>query len=432
MLCSKCKGCLQTEAYLNTAQASHSLAHHQTYQSLEQAIDAGCYICNRFWEALSAQEHVLLSSTVGEGVEPSGAYCSIESVQHYLIKLTLCGEGSAKITERFVLSDYRFWKSEVSDALVNKRGWVLQERFLAPRILHFSKRQLIWECCEKDAAEVYPDGLPLALSTSSDARFKQMDSSDYAGRVDRYRYREADGNSAPHLLWLRIVELYTASALTVPSDKLIACSGIAKRVAEIVQDDYVAGMWRRYLEGELLWMVQGNHQPGRWTRPREYRAPSWSWASIDGPITPGEPRIQDSLITVEDYHLDYWTSDKTAAIRGGWLRLRGVLKKTTLARKSSTPGGGYYWDMMLDNERVNVLEDASPGNTEPRVMLDILQEDFKEENTKGLLFSMCARSKTGDGRELQWSNAEVVDLAVDSSRDGLRLWQAMTNVSPPW
>ncbi|KAH7230086.1 heterokaryon incompatibility protein-domain-containing protein [Fusarium redolens] len=612
MLCSKCKGCLQTEACLTTAQACHSLAHHQTYQSLEQAIDAGCYICNRFWEALSAQEHVLLSSTVGEGVEPSGAYCAIESVQHYLtstslddgksyghpgcyllqvaynkpaittcfrasfllepvecantnlarqslaqstqspetlslakdwvrectahhercktpvgekpwyptrllsfdlpeasivrlletdqttpvgqymtlthrwgpvdhiiltketypqlleglplstlpqlfrdavsicrhlgvgyiwidslcifqgkdnigdwqheaslmknvysnsfcnisaadtpncsqsifnsrdprllnpqvVELTLCGEGSAKITESFVLSDYRFWKSEVSNALVNKRGWVLQERFLAPRILHFSRRQLIWECCEKDAAEVYPDGLPLALSTSSDARFKQMDSSDYTGRVGRYKYREAD-----------------ASALTVPSDKLIACSGIAKRVAEIVQDDYVAGMWRRYLEGELLWMVQGNHQPGRWTRPREYRAPSWSWASIDGPITPGEPRIQDSLITVEDYHLDYWTSDKTAAIRGGWLRLRGVLKKTTLARKSSTPGGGYHWDMMLDNERVNVLEEASPGNTEPRVMLDILQEDFKEENTKGLLFSMCARSKTGDGRE---------------------------------
>ncbi|KAF4952768.1 hypothetical protein FGADI_6521 [Fusarium gaditjirri] len=620
--------------------------HHQTYQSLEQAIDAGCYICNRFWEALSAQEHVLLSSTLSKGVEPSGAYCAPESVQHYLtsisldggksyghpgcyllqvaynkpatttcfiasfllepverqwlhtslriiskanhtvgattnlgrqnlaqstqspktlslakdwvrecnahherckkpvgekpwyptrllsfdlpeasivrlletdqttpvgqymtlthrwgpvdhiiltketypqlleglplstlpqlfrdaisicshlgvgyiwidslcifqgkdnirdwqceaslmmnvysnsfcnisaadtpnctqsmfnsrdpgllnpqvVELTLCGEGSAKITKRFVLSDYRFWESEVSNALVNKRGWVLQERFLAPRILHFSKRQLIWECCEKDAAEVYPNGLPLALSTSSDARFKQMDSSDYIGRVDRYSYREADGNSAPHLLWLRIVELYTASALTVPSDKLIACSGIAKRVAEIVQDDYVAGMWRRYLEGELLWVVQGNHQPGRWTRPTKYRAPSWSWASIDGPVTPGEPRIQDSLITVEDYHLDYWTSDETAAIRGGWLRLRGVLKKTTLVRKSSTLSGGYHWDMMLNNERVNVLEEASPGNIEPRVMLDILQEDFEEENAKGLLFSMCSRSKNGDGR----------------------------------
>ena len=314
--------------------------------------------------------------------------------------MTLRGGGSAKTTERFTLCDYKFWKSEVSNALVNKRAWVLQERFLAPRILHFGSRQLSWECCEKDAAEVYPDGLPLALSTSSDTHFKQLNSSDYIGRVGRYRYREADGNSVPHLLWLRIVELYTASALTVPSDQFIACSGIAKRMAEIVKDDYVAGMWRQYLEGELLWVVQGNHQPGRWTRPREYRAPTWSWASIDGPVTPGEPRIQDSLITVEDYHLDYRTSDKTAAIPGGWLRLRGVLKKTTLGRKSPTLGGGYDWDMVLDDEKVNAQEEVSPGNSEPRVMLDILQDDFEEENAKGLLFSMCARSKDGDGRDM--------------------------------
>ncbi|KAM6536285.1 hypothetical protein FALCPG4_002294 [Fusarium falciforme] len=299
------------------------------------------------------------------------------------------GKEGTKASECFILSDYKFWQVEVSNALVNKRAWVLQERFLAPRILHFGKRQLIWECCEKDAAEIYPDGLPPCLSTSSDAAFKQLDSSDFISRVRRYKGRQGDGNSAPHLLWLRIVELYTDSALTVPSDKLIACSGIVKRMAEIVQDDYVAGMWRRYLEGELLWVAHGDH------RPREYRAPTWSWASIDGPVTPGEPRIQDSLITVQDYHLDYCTDDKTSAIRGGWLRLRGVLRKTTLECKV---GEGYYWDMLLDGEKVNTQEDTSPANSEPRVMLDILQGDFDQENAQGLLFCMCARSKNGDGR----------------------------------
>lgn len=315
-----------------------------------------------------------------------------------VVEIALPGRESAKTMERFTLSHYKFWESEVSNALVNKRAWVLQERFLAPRILHFGRRQLIWECCEKDAAEIYPDGLPLSLSTSSETRFKQLSSSDYISRVGRYRHRQADGISAPHLLWFRIVELYTASALTVPSDKLIACSGIVKRMAEIVQDDYVAGMWRQYLEGELLWLVPSNHQPGGWTRPKEYRAPSWSWASIDGPVVPGEPRIQDSLITIEDYHLDYWTSDETGPIRGGWLRLRGVLKKTTLGRKKPTSGGGYHWDIVLDGENFNALEEVSPVHSEPRVMLDVLQEDFEEENAKGLLFSMCARSNNEDGR----------------------------------
>ncbi|RSL44660.1 hypothetical protein CEP53_011129 [Fusarium sp. AF-6] len=295
------------------------------------------------------------------------------------------GNDAAKTPESFILSDYRFWQQEVSNALVNKRAWVLQERFLAPRILHFGKRQLLWECCEKDAAEVYPDGLPSSLSMCPDAALKQLDSSEYISGIARYWGRQGDGNSAPHLFWTHIVKLYTASALTVPSDKLIACSGIVKRMAEIVQDDYVAGMWRRYLEGELLWMVQGNHHT---TRPKEYRAPTWSWASIDGPVIPGQPRIQDSLITVQDYHLDYWTDDKTAAIRGGWLRLRGVLRRATLKRKA---GEGYYWDMFLDGEKINTREKTSSANCEPRVMLDILQEDFDQENAQGLLFCMCAR-----------------------------------------
>ncbi|EEU37918.1 uncharacterized protein NECHADRAFT_88233 [Fusarium vanettenii 77-13-4] len=180
-----------------------------------------------------------------------------------------------------------------------------------------------------------------------------------------------------------------------PSDKLIACPGIVKRMIEIVQDEYVAGMRRRYLEGELLWMACGNHQSGGCKRPREYRAPTWSWASIDGPVTPGEPRIQDSLITVQDYHLDYRTDDKTAVIRGGWLRLRGVLRKTILERKVVE---GHYWDIFLDGEKVNTQEETEPTDCEPRVMLEILQEDFDQENAQGLLFCMCARSKNGEGR----------------------------------
>ncbi|RSL96634.1 hypothetical protein CDV31_013407 [Fusarium ambrosium] len=420
MLCLKCQECLQKEP--SPTLTSQSLAHHPTYQSLEKSIDEGCYVCSRFWESLSAQEQDLISSTsvgpemVEDGfstsaslddgkyyghpgcylfqvaynmspvdtlptgfwrgsflVEPakgtdnaqdwqreaslmkdvySNSFCNISAADapdpsqsifshrdpHTLIPQVVtrsCKEG-AETPECFILSDDRFWQKDVSNALVNKRAWVLQERFLAPRILHFGKRQLIWECCEKDAAEVYPDGLPASLSTSPDAAFKQLDSSEYISRVTRYWGREGDGNSAPHLLWVRIVELYTASALTVPSDKLIACSGIVKRVAEIIQDDYVA-----------------------------------------------------------DYHLDYWTDDKTAAIRGGWLRLRGVLRKATLERKAAE---GYYWDMSLDGEKFNTQEETSPANCEPRVMLDILQEDFDQENAQGLLFCMCARSKNEDGR----------------------------------
>jgi hypothetical protein len=39
-----------------------------------------------------------------------------------------------------------------------QRGWVVQERILASRMLHFTSIQFFWECFEKVACEVFPKG----------------------------------------------------------------------------------------------------------------------------------------------------------------------------------------------------------------------------------------------------------------------------------
>lgn len=38
------------------------------------------------------------------------------------------------------------WSSNILNVSLNPRAWVLQEQLLAPRVLHFSKMQLFWEC----------------------------------------------------------------------------------------------------------------------------------------------------------------------------------------------------------------------------------------------------------------------------------------------
>jgi hypothetical protein len=52
------------------------------------------------------------------------------------------------------------WKNSVEEGPLNKRAWVMQERFLSTRVLHFSASQLFWECLENRACESFPRVIP--------------------------------------------------------------------------------------------------------------------------------------------------------------------------------------------------------------------------------------------------------------------------------
>lgn len=66
--------------------------------------------------------------------------------------------------KRYVLSNAQLWKHAVFARPVSRRAWVMQERFLAPRILHFGTDQVLRECRQLYASEQYPRGLPLAIT----------------------------------------------------------------------------------------------------------------------------------------------------------------------------------------------------------------------------------------------------------------------------
>ncbi|KAK3333074.1 heterokaryon incompatibility protein-domain-containing protein [Cercophora scortea] len=323
-----------------------------------------------------------------------------ESIQPPIVELkppNPSGNGP-DMAKPFMFYDQYFWDKEVSKAPVNTRAWAVQERLLAPRVLHFGKRQLAWECFDKDAAEIYPAGLPQHLTKLPGARFKCLDPNVFHELKTRVGITDAGETPTAYLLWSRLVDVYSECALTFPKDKLIACAGLAKRMAPILQDEYIAGMWRRYLEGELLWIVPGAQVPGSSSRPKEYRAPTWSWASVDGLIRAGAPTVEHAMIKVEDYHLTYPVDDKMSDISGGWLRLRGVLREMKLSRTSAPAGAPNYhqWDMTLDGVKVTTVPDTKTGYVQPQVFLDVFSEDFERENTEGL-FAMCARSPKGDG-----------------------------------
>jgi hypothetical protein len=60
-----------------------------------------------------------------------------------------------------VVSDYHHTQDVLRRLPLLSRAWVVQERLLSPRVLHFGAEQIFWECAEEPfACESLPFGVP--------------------------------------------------------------------------------------------------------------------------------------------------------------------------------------------------------------------------------------------------------------------------------
>ncbi len=50
-----------------------------------------------------------------------------------------------------------YWRDDLERAPMNQRAWVLQERLLSPRTLHFGTKQIFWECRQGSGSEYQPN-----------------------------------------------------------------------------------------------------------------------------------------------------------------------------------------------------------------------------------------------------------------------------------
>ena len=294
----------------------------------------------------------------------------------------------------YSVSDQSIWDNEVSEVLVNTRGWVLQERLLSRRILYFGERQIFWECRQKDASEIYSETLPRDFIQPRQ-RLKDL------GLGHLTTDEILDSNLASYIQWDQVVRAYSACRLSFSQDKLIALSAIAKVTKKVLQDTYVAGMWRRYLEFELLWYT---FNPMKMSKSHKYRAPSWSWAAVDSGIIAAARNIHTSkiMIKVVDLKLEYTTDDDTSLVQDGWLRLRGTLKRLMLMRHSMFgPNGerlGDTWDMVVDGTLISRPTESVYRGPQPQIFLDTRHDRFDEQCAKQSLFCMPAKLRD-DGSE---------------------------------
>lgn len=158
--------------------------------------------------------------------------------------------------------------------------------------------------------------------------------------------------------WREIVRYYSKTHLTHSADKLPALSGVARRQHEATGDEYLAGMWRKGLMRQLGWMPRSKNK-----RP-DWRAPTWSWASIDAETLFWSVWYDDSFakneyVQVLDARVTLAGPDPFVAVSGGELQLGCTAMVRAIVR-------GRYCEP-VKAEDADGAESGEPENS--RVML---------------------------------------------------------------
>lgn len=152
------------------------------------------------------------------------------------------------------------------------------------------------------------------------------------------------------LRWFRLVEGYCLRSLTKASDKLPASGGLAKWMQQYVGGAYAAGLWKEYFVHCLLWIAEDET-----SRPSEYRAPSWSWASVEGPVSYWKFLHKEDILsfrsTLSFVQVELHTSTESSygEIQGGKVQLEGWLTeqvRTDWLNRCNGADLGWYvcWD----------------------------------------------------------------------------------------
>ncbi|KAF2121226.1 heterokaryon incompatibility protein-domain-containing protein, partial [Lophiotrema nucula] len=141
------------------------------------------------------------------------------------------------------------------------RAWVLQERLLSPRVIHFGNNELLWECMEERCCSCGPRQYwPGWLEEKKEFHPNAL------AALDAHGISNA---------WRRVVSNYTSMKLTMEKDILPALAGAAKVMAQVLktkgfETTYLAGLWEFRFVEDCAWSSRASSAE---RRPTGYRAP---------------------------------------------------------------------------------------------------------------------------------------------------------------
>lgn len=255
--------------------------------------------------------------------------------------------------------------SPINIGPLGKRAWTLQETLLARRCVGFNRNEIAWECHSAVDCECH-DTVERSATETSTTETSATETSATVQRVD-WVYGVSHGGlsggggrrraharpltrlqdvSTTYMEWrLMIIPNYTRRRLTIPSDRLPALSALANIVANSSGDEYIAGIWRADLTIGLAWRAGPIKRKERLLpSPNDPAAPSFSWASVDGPVQYylPDPTRKDGRsvygsvgVNLLEYDVPLSSPNRFGTVHGGWIRLTALSHSFDLAWDSS-------------------------------------------------------------------------------------------------
>ncbi len=194
---------------------------------------------------------------------------------------------------------------EVDRGRLNTRAWVLQERLLAPRTIHFTKDHIYCEdrddicgedwirrfftwmsCIHKHSEFAQIELFPERNFCAPDNLTKNIEEHNVWFQRSMYQKTESQGVVDP---WLRICETFNDCEMTHQTDRLAAMAGLVQRKQfERERDGRCSvnflGIWKDTLHVELAWCSTA------WSKPQvqqksDLNLPSWAWISHQGRVS---------------------------------------------------------------------------------------------------------------------------------------------------
>ena len=172
----------------------------------------------------------------------------------------------------YISTNVEDFDQHVEEGPLNKRAWVLQERYLARRTLHFAADQVYWECGE----EIYCGN----LAQLSRPKFGRALASDpyfpselvTSGTLQTWHFIQS------------LLKDYSQRKLGNPNDRQYAVSGLEGRIAHVLKCGSSYGVFEKYLHRNLLWYLAPRNSTRTECVSTNHDIPSWTWMAHRGGI----------------------------------------------------------------------------------------------------------------------------------------------------